>query len=111
MGWWKSQHGLIGDRAADALDDALGEIVDSYREEAERLPTQGELADLVEFCTSQALVPQCGAEDHPWSIEGRDVDAMPHAASAGRQGCFFATPPPGKLANVDPKTGEHYDAE
>lgn len=110
MGWWNSEHGTIGDTAADALTEALCKIEDEYLEFAGRPPSQGELADLIEFCTCGCLKPICGSATWPFS-KSTAVDAeTPRAVEQGGQGCLVCKPPRGKLANIDPATGEHYDA-
>ncbi len=39
MGWWKCEHGIIGDEPADAMDACLRKIEAIYRRRAGRIPT------------------------------------------------------------------------
>lgn len=65
MGWWRTASGgVIGDGPANVIDDAGAcwdtpaeipamvrtAIVECYREEWDREPTEQELRDLLEFC-------------------------------------------------------------
>lgn len=110
MGWWKSERGIIGDVPADIMDEALEGIVEAYQSRAGRPPTQGELADLIEFCTCGCLRAACGAPDFPWTQENCREEATPRAAKRGAQGALgeASRHGPGDLANVDPSTGTHY---
>lgn len=111
MGWWKSEHGVLGDWPADVMDAALKKIENVYLQECGRLPTQGELADLVEFCTCGVLRPQCGDPKFPFTKATVAEADTPRAAPKGNQGASgcASTPPPGKMANVNPETGEYFD--
>jgi len=111
MGWWRSSHGIIGDWPADILDKALREIEAVYQTECKRKPTQGEIANLVEFCSCGTLRPECGDPKREFSTETLDDDATPRAVKRGDQGAFgdAAQSGPGMLANVDPATGNHYE--
>ncbi len=111
MGWWKTEHGVVGDWPADILDAAIKRIEQVYLQESGRLPTQGELANLIEFCTCGCLRPACGDPAHPFSKASAHRDTTPRAAPRGDQGATGrgSTPPPGKIANVDPTTGDYYD--
>lgn len=106
MGWWRSEHGSIGDSVADIMDAALRRVYDCYLAEAGRPPLQGEMADLVEFCTGGQLVPECGNVKAPFAARpDRDT---PRARPNGRQGVFgdaSVEAGPG-LRNVNPATGE-----
>lgn len=110
MGWWKSPRGTIGDSAADVIDCALHKLVDVYLLEVGRLPTQGEVADVISFCSSGQLAIRCGDDAYTFDILG--CDAVPCAEERGLRGALGpgARPPRGKLANIDPCTGTHYDA-
>ena len=109
MGWWASEHGIIGDEPADILDATLDQIEAAYERSCQRPPTQGELADLIEFCTAGTLVPRCGDVEHPFRKECCHEDDTPRVEDCGRQGVFGVGFVPGKLANVDPSSGRHYD--
>jgi len=65
--WWRTRHGSISDGAVGVLDDALARIVDIYQAGPGRPPTQGELADLIEFATTGALKAVCRQPDRPCS--------------------------------------------
>lgn len=112
MGWWRCEHGTIGDGPADILENALKKIELQYRDAAGRPPTQGELANLIEFCTCGALVPECGDPKHPFSRATCGDKNIPRARSRGRQGVGgpFSHPEPGMMANVDPATLQHVPA-
>lgn len=110
MDWWKCEHGSIGDGPADVMDRALREIENEYLEHAGRPPSQGELGNLIEFCTTGCLRPVCGDPRWPFSKSTSSDADTPRAASRGDQGAMRCETPPGKLANIDPGTGEHYDA-
>ena len=88
IGYWRSEHGVIGDGPADALDAALNKIVSEFYNEYERAPSQGELADLIEFCTGGQLSPQCGDPKHPYIRHTFAGDFTPRAKEHGRQGVF-----------------------
>lgn len=105
MGWWKSENGVIGDSVADIMVKALRRVVDEYKRTGNRMPTQGEMADLIEFCSRGILVPQV---DNPAYVYDPDDDNSPRAQPCGRQGVFgdaSAVGGPG-LRNVNPATGE-----
>lgn len=106
MGWWKSEHGAIGDWPSDIMAKAFNLLEDVYMRECGRLPTQGEIADLIEFCSMGVLKPQCG--DPNYSFTDLNDDKTPRAVERGLQGALREAPPKGKLANIDPATGEHY---
>lgn len=110
MGWWKSEHGILGDHVADILDMAWDAIVEVYQQKANRNPTQGELANLVEFTTGGVLCPLVGKADEPWDGVNGD-ETYPRAMERGRQGIHgpFAECREGELVNVDPMTGDHYE--
>lgn len=109
MGWWSTGDGMIGDGPADLADKFLEDIEALYLREAGRLPTQGEIADTIEFSTGGILKVAAGASDHPFSMETVHDDSTPRAAARGEKGAFAdaADPPSGGLMNVDPTTGEH----
>jgi len=109
MGWWKTSNGVIGDPSADLGDAFLEKIEKLYLEEMGRLPTQGEIADTIEFCSGGILKVECGDAKHPFSAETIHDDDTPTASACGEKGCLGdgAAPPDGHLANVDPNTGEH----
>jgi len=88
MGYWSSEHGVIGDGPADALDAALNKIVSEFYNEYERAPSQGELADLIEFCTGGQLAPQCGDPNHPYIRCPFEGVFTPRAREHGKQGVF-----------------------
>jgi len=107
MGWWESEHGILGDHPADLLGSAIQEIVKCYQDKAGRKPSQGEIADLIEFVSRGMLRPSCGDPKH---VYDPDIVDRPCASEPGLQGVFGYGAPknPGDLANVDPKTGTHY---
>lgn len=109
MGWWRTGNGTIGDAPADLCDRFLEEVEALYLHEVGRQPTQGELADIIEFCSGGILKVTCGDAKHPFSTATVHDDSTPKAAECGAKGCFgdAAAPPPGRLANIDPTTGEH----
>lgn len=88
MGWWKSSCGTIGDSVADIMDAAIHKIEAEYQEYRGRLPTQGELADLIEFSTCGVLVPVCGDPKFPFSKKSCHEDDTPRAVERGQQGVF-----------------------
>lgn len=110
MGWWKTDNGTIGDSPADLCDRFLEDIEALYQREMSRPPTQGEIADTIEFCTGGILKATCGDVEHPFSMETIHDDDMPRAAEIGAQGALgdAARPPGGGLVNIDPTTGEHF---
>ena len=77
MGWWQTEHGTIGDTPADTLDEALQQIETDYMTAHGRLPTQGEMADLIQFCSCQTLIPACGKADFPFNKETIANDNVP----------------------------------
>lgn len=110
MGWWKTSGGVIGDEPADLCDRFLQDIEALYEREMGRLPSQGEIADTIEFCTGGILKVACGDPKHPFSTETIHGDGdTPRAAGCGEKGALAdaARPPSGGLVNVDPTTGEH----
>lgn len=111
MGWWRSEHGVIGDHPADIMDHALRQIVRVYQEKRGKEPSQGELSDLIEFCTGGSLVSACGRDDEPWSKELYGREDYPRAGRKGGQGILgpHAACGPGEMVNVDPKTGDHFE--
>ena len=112
MSWWRSEHGTIGDSVAGVLDGALERIEDIYLREAGRQPSQGELADLIEFCTTGMLVPTCGNPAAPYSKSLKDDDEAPRVQPRGRQGALWdaSAPPDERMADVDPATGNYLPA-
>ncbi|GEM_PF-3639694 len=100
MGWWQSAHGMIGDVPADILDYATEKIVKAYEESSGRPPTQGEMADLIDFCTCGMLAPRCGDPASPW---GEETPKAP-----GSEEFKDPEPPPDHLYNVDPASGVHF---
>lgn len=106
MGWWRSEHGAIGDWPADIISKAFFLIENVYMQECGRLPTQGEIADLIEFCSMGVLKPQCGDPNYPFT--DLNDDKTPRAVERGLQGVFSNKPLPGTLANIDPSTGNNY---
>jgi hypothetical protein len=112
MGWWKSSHGMIGDAPADVMDRAFRQLEAVYTEQAGRLPTQGEIADLIQFSSCGTFDVRCGADAEPFSKEKAGHDPYPRARERGEQGILGAAAAcgPGEMVNVDPKTGDHYEA-
>lgn len=108
-----TDNGTIGDGPADLCDRFMREVEEIYLHETGRPPSQGEIADLLEFCSSGVLKVVCGDTKHPFSTETLHDDATPKAAKCGAKGCFgdAAKPPTGRMANVDPTTGEHFLGE
>ena len=109
MGWWITDNGTIGDGPADLCDRFLEDIETLYLRETGRLPSQGEIADLVEFCSNGVLRVACGDAGHPFSMATIHDDGTPRAAERGAKGARgdAAKPPPGRMANIDPTTGGH----
>jgi len=112
MGWWRSQNGVIGDRPADIMDGAMKAIEQSYLREAGRLPTQGEIADLVQFCSCGVFEVACGDPKYDFSKQNLHLDDTPRRCRRGAQGASGVAnqPKPGEMGNVDPKSGDHYEA-
>ncbi len=110
MGWWKTDNGVIGDSPADLGDKFLEDIEALYRRETGRPPTQGEIADTIEFCTGGTLKTACGDAKHPFSTETIHDDDTPKAAEAGAKGALSdaAGTDGDGLVNIDPKTGERF---
>lgn len=110
MGWWKTDNGVIGDSPADLCDRFLGDIEAMYRDEMGRPPTQGEIADTIEFCTGGILKAACGDAKHPFSADTVLAASTPRAAGIGAKGALgdAAQPPGGGLVNIDPATGERF---
>lgn len=113
MGWWKSERGMLGDGPADVMGNAIVKIENEYLEQAGRLPTQGELADLVEFCSNGCLRAQCGKDDFPFTKATAADKDTPRANDCGYQGALGpasmeSTAAFGGMANIDPATGHHY---
>ena len=67
MGWWQTQQGIIGDAPADVLEKALQDIAQLYQQDMKRPPTQGEIADLFQFCTSNEVICMCRKPTQPYS--------------------------------------------
>jgi len=113
MGWWKCENGIIGDWPADILDGALRKIEESYLAQCGRLPTQGELANLIEFCTCGVLRPECGDPKAVFTQATVADESTPRVAERGSQGVcgINAKPPGGHLANVDPASGQFIPQE
>lgn len=114
MGWWKSLNGMLGDGPADIMDKALKDICRDYQQATGRNPTQGEIADLLEFCTGGALVGGCGDAEHEFDFDKIHDDAVPRARERGFQGAMGPSATcdvkPGQMVNVDPETGQHCTA-
>lgn len=112
MGWWKSQNGVIGDRPADILHAALNAIEHIYVQESGRRPTQGELADLIQFCSAGVFEVQCGDTKYAFSKHMLHYHDTPRRCKPGAQGAsgIANRPKAGELGNVDPKTGDHMEA-
>ncbi len=108
MGWWKTEHGTIGDEVADVLYPFWDAVESTYLKDVGRLPTQGEVADLIEFGSRGVFKVQCGDPKAAFSARIIDKDT-PRAAKPGAQGCFGQPRPPGKMATIDPDTGKHWD--
>lgn len=113
MGWWKSQNGTIGDWPADIMAKALEEIEDAYLQATGRQPSQGELADLIEFCTAGCLKPECGDPKFPYSKPTRGDDDTPRAREKGYQGAMGpasieSLKASTGMVNIDPSTGDHF---
>lgn len=111
MGWWNSEHGMIGDLAADFANEFYRHVQQSYQEMTGRLPTQGEVADLIEFASCGVFKVQTGKVDHPFDLDTVHDPQTPKATKPGQQGALgeFANCRPGEMVNVDPKTGDHYE--
>lgn len=111
MGHWKTEHGTIGDDAADVMDEAFAKVEAVYLQTAGRLPTQGEMVDLIAFCSLGVLVPECGDPNFSWTKATAHEDETPRVERRGSRGACgtCAQAPDGKLNNCDPSTGEHYD--
>src|SRR5579871_5521876 len=92
MGWWGTEHGMIGDDVADVMDGALEQIARVYLRSDRKLPTQGEIADLIEFCSGGTLRTKCGYPKHPFSKENCGEGATPRAAPLGNQGLGWDFP-------------------
>lgn len=109
MGWWKTDNGTIGDGPADLCDEFMDKVEALYLCETGRQPTQGEIADLLEFCSCGILMVACGDAKYPFSSATKSDDDTPRAAERGAKGCLggAAKPLPDHLANVDPTTWEH----
>lgn len=88
MGWWKTDSGVIGDGAADLGDKFLDKVEKLYLREMERLPTQGEIADIIEFCCCGILKAACGDAKYPFSTETIHDDDTPRVAERGEKGCM-----------------------
>ena len=114
MGWWRCEHGIIGDGPADVLDDAFKRIEKLYISGCHRPPTQGELANLIEFCSCSILKPICGDPKYPFTNENNIAKDTTRASKRGRQGASspesIAAASEGKMANVDPSTGINFPA-
>lgn len=111
MGWWKSEHGIIGDVAADFTDEFLKKVQNAYTEFAKRPPTQGEIADLIEFVSCGIFRVNCGKTDYPFDQANKHETNVPRASEIGKQGVQgpSSNPGPGELANIDPITGDYYE--
>lgn len=112
MGWWKSQNGVIGDQPADVMDHALKAIELTYQREAGRPPTQGEIADLIQFCSCGVFDVACGDPKHNFCKKDLAAGSTPRRRRIGEQGAAGPAnlPKPGEMGNVDPRTGDHYEA-
>ncbi len=112
MGWWRTRNGVIGDGPADILAKFLDDVEGEYMKEVGRLPTQGEIADLIEFGSAGVFSVKCGNTEHPWTHATSHDDDTPRHGKCGEHGSLGACagPPKGHLANVDPSTGEHCPA-
>jgi hypothetical protein len=112
MGWWKSQNGVIGDQPADIMGGAMKAIEQTYMREAGRLPTQGELADLIQFCSCGIFDVACGDVKYEFSRQNLGLDSTPRRCRRGAQGASGVAnqPKPGEMGNVDPRSGDHYEA-
>ena len=86
MGWWQSEHGMCGDGPADLCGHFLRDLEKEFIKEVGRLPTQGEVADLIEFCTCGVLRPLFGDANSPLCYDTCHEDGTPRASEAGRQG-------------------------
>jgi len=113
MGWWKSQHGVIGDSPADIMGNAMQAIEQAYLREANRLPTQGEIADLLQFCSCGVFDVACGDPKFEFSRQTRADASTPRLRKPGAQGASGKANAPraGEMGNVDPVNGEHYKAK
>lgn len=108
-GWWKSEHGIIGDHPASILTIAFQAIENYYLTHAGRLPTQGEMSNIIEFVSKGTLVAACGHPNFSFAVNNNDED-VPRVNDIGNQGALskYASPEEGKIVNVNPKTGENY---
>jgi hypothetical protein len=115
MGWWRSENGSIGDWPADIMDKALKDIEDVYLHQCGRLPTQGEIANLIEFCSCGTLKPACGDPRYPFTKASLADDETPRASPRGNQGisgpASMDVVKAGQMVNVDPTTGECFSVK
>ena len=49
MGYWDSKNGIIGDKPADIMGDAIEKIKKHYQKDFKRDPTSAEIRDVFEF--------------------------------------------------------------
>ena len=115
MGWWRCENGIIGDVPADILDNAIEAIENVYMGELGRQPTQGELANLIEFCTCGIFLPNCANANNPFSKTTCADKSQPRLSPIGNQGVMGPASlremaeNPELIANIDPKTEENYN--
>jgi hypothetical protein len=105
MGWWRSQRGVIGDEPADLFEKFLHDVVEIYNRRAARPPTQGELADLIEFCTRGILSCNTGKDNYAFILGDDDA---PRSKPRGSQGAL-ARMPADCLDGVDPETRKYFN--
>lgn len=112
MGWWRSENGLIGDWPADIMVKALKDIEVVYLHQCGRLPTQGEIANLIEFCSTGTLKSTCGDPKYPFTTASLADEETPRASPRGNQGISGPASTnalkTGQMINVDPTTGEYF---
>jgi len=65
MGWWNTQHGMIGDKPADILGKAFRDINEVYSREIGRPMKIGEAIELLRFvCHGKIVVTSaCNCRD------------------------------------------------
>lgn len=112
MGWWRSQNGVIGDSPADVMDNAMAAIERAYLRGAGRPPTQGEIADLIQFCSGGVFDVACGDPKFEFSKKTVANDSTPRRCRRGAQGAsgLANAPGPGEMGNIDPRSGRHHVA-
>ena len=111
MSWWKSERGIIGDEVRSILDKAFEDVMDVYQKSVHRHPTQGELADLVEFTTGGILRATCGCPSERVTPASSCACDTARAAPADAQGPARRPAPFGVTAFVDPETEDYIEVK